>query len=493
MRHKLLHTILTLLLVFTLPLVSLYGGISNNVQFDVATTGNDANGGGFVTGATGTDFSQQDAAQYTFTDLASANGSTNPCTVTSASHNFVASDVGNLMNITAGTNFLTGAGVRYQIVSVAANAATLDRACGSAASISGGTYAVGGRMATIGGAAAIADSTTSMQGGASAGAIINIKSNANYVLTATVNIGSNTNIAFVGYQTTHGDNGTPPTVTTATNGTPLFTIGARSYTFDNFIFTTSAGTPAAGLLVNSGVMLGVRNASFSGFTNGINATNTETDLVGVEVKNSTGVGVLASTGTILVCYGCWIHNNTGNGIAAGHPIIVMSIVSAGTAQGVNMNAGPSTGACLASSIANNGTDGWNATGASFTVADCIFYGNGGFGVHGPNIGLSSNVIPVNIGRNNGYGNNASGDLSGYTAAPGTMNGTTKALNDFAFTSNPFTTATNFALNGTAGGGAAAKQTGWPGAFPTAASTGFISVGAVQPAATSSNTGFCKMR
>ena len=36
---------------------------------EVRTAGNDTNGGGFVTGASGTDFSQQDAAQCTATDL----------------------------------------------------------------------------------------------------------------------------------------------------------------------------------------------------------------------------------------------------------------------------------------------------------------------------------------------------------------------------------------------------------------------------------------
>lgn len=43
--------------------------------WEVRTTGSDAAcSGGFVAGASGTDYSQQNAAQYSASDLASANG-----------------------------------------------------------------------------------------------------------------------------------------------------------------------------------------------------------------------------------------------------------------------------------------------------------------------------------------------------------------------------------------------------------------------------------
>src|ERR1044071_7124465 len=108
--------------------------ISVNTYWDVRTTGSDNNGGGFVIGSSGTDYSQQDASQYSGTNLASTNGTTNPSVVTSATHNFVAADVGNIIRITAGSNWTTG---YYQIVSVSSNAATLDRAVGTAATLSG--------------------------------------------------------------------------------------------------------------------------------------------------------------------------------------------------------------------------------------------------------------------------------------------------------------------------------------------------------------------
>src|SRR5438105_2455552 len=96
--------------------------ISASFVWEVRTTGADTNGGGFKTGATGTDFSQQDAAQASGADLA-VDATTNT-KITSATHNFVAADVGNLIQISAGTGYTTGF---YEIVSVASNAATLDR------------------------------------------------------------------------------------------------------------------------------------------------------------------------------------------------------------------------------------------------------------------------------------------------------------------------------------------------------------------------------
>ena len=58
--------------------------LSANTVLEVRNGGSDTNGGGFVTGAAGTDWSQQDAAQYSVTDGVTA-GTT---TITSATANF---------------------------------------------------------------------------------------------------------------------------------------------------------------------------------------------------------------------------------------------------------------------------------------------------------------------------------------------------------------------------------------------------------------------
>jgi len=102
--------------------------------WEVRTTGSDTQcSGGFKAGASGTDYSNQDAAQFSGTNL--AIDLTTNTKVTSATHNFVAADVGNTIQITAGVGYTTGV---YEIISVASNAATLDRSPG-AVGLTGGT------------------------------------------------------------------------------------------------------------------------------------------------------------------------------------------------------------------------------------------------------------------------------------------------------------------------------------------------------------------
>ena len=91
-----------------------------NPWWEVRTTGNDTNNGG------GFDFG---AAVSFPTDGAATSANTASPVFTSASYNFVAGDVGAWIFIKSGTNWIPG---WYKIVSVAANAATLDAAVGHA-------------------------------------------------------------------------------------------------------------------------------------------------------------------------------------------------------------------------------------------------------------------------------------------------------------------------------------------------------------------------
>lgn len=79
------------------------------------------------------------SSEFSGTNLAATSATSAAPVVTSATHNFTADEVGNLINVTAGTNWTPGL---YEIKSVSANAATLDRACGTAASLTNGTWAV---------------------------------------------------------------------------------------------------------------------------------------------------------------------------------------------------------------------------------------------------------------------------------------------------------------------------------------------------------------
>ncbi len=124
-----------------------FAAIAGTTVVEIRSSASSANinGGGFnpSNASPGTDYSMQDGSQFSGTNLVSTNATTNPCVVTSATHNFVASDNGNIIYIRAGTSWTLN---RFEIVSTAGNAATLDRACGSVASISGGTWALGGAL-----------------------------------------------------------------------------------------------------------------------------------------------------------------------------------------------------------------------------------------------------------------------------------------------------------------------------------------------------------
>lgn len=104
--------------------------------------GNANNGGGFdpVSGTPGFDYSQQNSAQVTYTDL--VIGAINTSTLTSAAHPFTAAHVGNIINITGGTGFTVQ---RVQVLSVTATVATIDVSAGTVSS-TGGTGYLGGAL-----------------------------------------------------------------------------------------------------------------------------------------------------------------------------------------------------------------------------------------------------------------------------------------------------------------------------------------------------------
>lgn len=98
--------------------------LAAGIVWEVRTTATaaNANGGGFKTGATGTDWSQQNAAQYNLTGMTTA-GAGAVILHASASTDMV----GNIIHIISGTNFTAG---WYEITAVSAGVSiTTDRNC----------------------------------------------------------------------------------------------------------------------------------------------------------------------------------------------------------------------------------------------------------------------------------------------------------------------------------------------------------------------------
>lgn len=469
--------------------------LGDNVVWEVQTGGNDNNGGGFdaVSGTPGLDYTQGANQQViswlsaggTYTnDLASTQAS-GWLVLTSASRNFVANDVGNVIHITAGTNFTAG---WYRIVSVATNAATLDRACGATADASAGSGYLGGAFATPGGAGAamVAQNTIFVKAGT-----YTVTQTGTNIANGRVSLPANS--ALVGYNTNRNwfNTDTKPilqvavaagaandaVVTSAALGAMVFNIEVdgqkATYTTNwrGISFTAANRQWAYGCYIHDcareGILLaGECQAAFCQVAN-------------CGLSNSTpGIQGLAST-EIYGCYvsGCYIgilnygytgfciaYNNTNVGINGGsNPGLVQNCISYGNG---------SHGFTVQASISMNQQ-----------IVNCIAYGNSGYG-----FGVSNNNVSwTNILRNCAAGNNTSGSYNtSYitTTTNVSMNVTQKIpfLGLITLTADPFMAAASgdFRLNNTAGGGALCRVAGWPTVFPGLASTlQYLDVGAVQ--------------
>lgn len=456
-------------------------------EWDVRTTGSDSNGGGFNTSSTGTDFSQRDTPQISYTDLVIGGTNTN---LTSAANPFTAAHVGNIINITGGTGFTVQ---RVQINSVAGSTATCDKACGTAAS-TGGTGNLGGGLATL---------TTAFPLRVARN-IVWLKTGT-YTLTAALN----TTIPYglIGYGAAHGDNGTPPLVTTATNSVHLFTfgIGAGSdwYFFRNLSLSNTASTKADGMndanSQSGPPSLTVLECTFTGFANAINnATGAWNLLVSNSTFASNAVAIkVGSSGGQFVITGSLLTGSSGNQIDVSVASmltlrLIRTQIVAGSTAGIAMGVGGGNVALVVNecTIAGHTTDGilFPSSSSNFIypvlcVENSILYGNLGYGINFSQPAPAKVAYPYT--RNNAYGANTAGALHNLSAGPG----------DITLTANPFTNsaAGDYSLNSAAGGGAACKAAGYPGVFPGGTQNNFPDLGAVQSkvgaAAGASNYGY----
>jgi hypothetical protein len=178
--------------------------------FEMRTAGAATNGGGYKTGASGTDFSQQDAAQYALTGGTSAGAGA------VVLHASAAADmVGNVARI-AGTNTTTG---WYEITSVVASTSiTVDRNCTTGVG-SNITVNVGGAVSTF---------QDLFFETLEPGNIVYIKSGT-YNMTESLSVAKDGTaplpIRLIGYGTTRGDNPLP------SSGNQPLIDGVTSYTF----------------------------------------------------------------------------------------------------------------------------------------------------------------------------------------------------------------------------------------------------------------------
>lgn len=445
-----------------------------NTAWEVRTTGSNANGGGFNTAATGTDYSQQNSPQVAFTDLVIGTTTTN---LTSVLNPFTSAHVGNIINITGGTGFTVQ---RVQIVSVASGVATCDKACGTAASIAG-TGNLGGGLLTIATALAlmVLGNTTWIQTGT-------------YNITSGLTVPASTYIS--GYSVTHGDDAAKATISATAGSYTMMSPSAAisSIVIKNIVFTSPS--MASGLI-------GIQNISFTGgwtfincdFSNLGNAIETTSAFqivaFGCTFINC-GTGISGGAGGVspyqITVDSCYFNNLSVSAIEAlgsFNLTVKNSIFSTITDYAIEMTSGARsvliiencnfTGCGLAAiQLSLDWNPSTGTSGNALVLRNNIIYGNTRFGVEAGGTSLA-NLPQQYVCSNNAVGSNPSGNYNNLVST-----------GDITLTASPWVGAPNFNLNSTSGGGASCKGAGWPGPFPGATgSTSSPDIGAIQGSST----------
>lgn len=448
--------------------------------------GSDNNGGFFVTGASGTDYSQQNSPQYTPTGLTSA-GSGSTILYAGAA----AVMVGNGCNVLSGTNVTPGL---YEVQSVSVGVSiTLDRnvCTGVAASVA---LNIGGANATLANPVASGSDVNTVY----------IKATGTITITSAIT--TTFALTFIGYTTTRGDGG-QATITTSTNSIDMFALNngnnpTSGTKFANLILTSTAGTPGDGIHETNGSIgpsVTISNCSLAGFSTGVigdwqapaGFAFVPLTLFNTEIKSCTSDGVYTTGPTQVI--GCFIHGNGRDGIRVGSttggftkPLFVSdTILYNNTGCGINNQNNQSQNniyygylVVLNCAIVSNGSDGIQQTQEStgsygLVLMSSIIYGNGAYGVHQ---GTSGQLLAID--RSNAYGANTTADTLNWTKGAGAV-----ALSGSPFT-NP--SGNDFSLNSTAGAGAACKAVGFPGALQIGG-TGYSDIGALQSQASGGTT------
>lgn len=423
-------------------------------------TASNVNGGFYTSG--GTDFSQQDAAQFSTTTATSAGAGAVILWAAAAS-----SMVGNGLRVVSGTNFTAG---WYEVISVSVGVSvTVDRAVTTGAGSNG--------VVNVGGALSLGSSDDAVFESMVAGNKMYVK-NGTYTIGGTVSLtaagSSLKDIEIIGYNSARDDNPT-------TSSRPIFDCGTAQWTFAAFwrvkylqFTSTSAST------VNAGADNHFIDCKFSCTSGTANRTAfTATSRVicyKCEFSSAAGYGAIGNAGQFV---GCYFHDSVDciRGTSAGNGFRCIScIFDTGSTSGASLSAActdfQSFDSCtFYGAETPAGTGLLIAAGnTNVFVANCIFYG----WVTGISHGTAGQTSCYDF--NNLFFNN-------------TTNATNWTTNSAITGTNPqFTSGSggNFAL-----GSVTARISGQPAIFPGALSTGGPAVGAVQPAAAGSggNYGF----
>lgn len=439
--------------------------IGADTAWRIRVSGDNDNGGGYdstISGA-GTDYTDQDSAQLTLTDLATSGAGVT--TLTSSTGGFTSAMIGNCIKITSGTNFDTG----YYFVTAHTdtNTVTLDRSPSASGAGSGGNGKLGGAFALLEPLATTGAnglSTPSVSTPLAAGHTIYIRGAGSDDPT-TVDYdyqGSSTNGYYV---FPSGSTGTGRIRVVGYNGRPLMQYSGlliyncQWWSIENLKFKavasatyTAFGVFAAGSYRTNSA----RDCKFD--VNGNDMQAIQANVVfDCQITNSGSTTAGTKPVINIVQFGEASGNTItdvrGDGISA----VEMGCISRNTIDscGGDAIALISTqtflGTVTHNTIYNAGGDGISVEGSepaaklvvhSNLITDC---GAFGIDIDGTSALNDRRVIYCDY---NAFYNNTSGEVDGLTAP----------ANDVTLTADPFTNAGggDFSLNSTAGGGTACK-------------------------------------
>lgn len=439
-------------LVLALIALPTFAAITATTQWEVRGTGGSSNnGGGFdgVTIAGGTDRSQSSSAAVHIDNSAiKTTCDTTTALVFTQGYTPTVADMGNVVNVLAGTNDTTG---RYQITGWSSTSWTLDRAPCTASGTITSAY-MGGAVDTISHAAAAAGNTVWVKGPITLTA-------APALLTAA--IGSP--IIYEGYTTTRGDGyGTPAVLTYSGSG-----IGVSLYAYDLFRnFTLDCANQAT----STGVTVANNNEYVENVTIKGNCSGRALNISALaHVKNVVITGQSTAASSINLANGAngsYLQDVT----LAGNTIVDATIASGVASiwiRPIFSHTSPAVD-CMQLSNAISGTTTAISSGAFYKCSNALMQsGLEGFnGLIVTNTIFDSNTTVWNTNGQNSYAN-ARLMESDYNAYFG--NGTNYVnfpaeAHVFNLTTDPFTNvgAGDFSLNSTTGGGAAIAGQGFPG-------------------------------
>lgn len=433
-----------------------FAALSANTVWEVRASASDTNGGGFVAGASGTDWSLQDSPQYSVTDAVTA-GST---TVTSATAAFGTDIVGNICYITGGTGSITAG--RYEVTGrTNSTTITVDRSTGLTAG-TGVTLRCGGALATVNTAASsyVSNNRIFVRGGTE-------------YTTATEITFANA-VRIFGYTTARGDRGRFTLRATASPSGYVVKLTNGDAVLENAVIDCDERTTCSGVHLQGGGS-SVFNAIVKDFTvRGIFAQANFSAIRAVEVTGgvagcTTGISITDFTGGNYIT-DSYIHDNACTGVISSNATFVGNIVANNTgvsSDGVFENF---NGLYMFNTFYGNGRDAIRLAGSypRAVVLNNIFMNNTGYGLNAVNAQQGSRRVDGNA-----FFGNTAGTINNLSASTGiNAPGAYTYTRNITTTYDPFVNAAggNFELNGTGGGGAALKGTGYGAQWPTLSTT-----------------------